>query len=164
MIVHIFSCCFWRLSKWGSSILYNYSLFLQWSHSPHNSLTLTLPSSSGFFFIRLWNTMENARSPQLSPITGFDWNYLHACLLELWREREKGKEAGFGLLLQICVSVILTGGWQDMMELDGDTSLCVRNGLLQFIQVLFLVWECVVCVSDTKRVKSNLYTAVNEAG
>lgn len=40
--------------------------------------------------------MENARSPQLSPITGFDQNYLHACLLELWREREReGGGTGF---------------------------------------------------------------------
>lgn len=33
--------------------------------------------------------MENARSPQLSLITGSDRHYLHACLLELRRERER---------------------------------------------------------------------------
>lgn len=33
--------------------------------------------------------MENARSLQLSLITGSDRHYLHACLLELWRERER---------------------------------------------------------------------------
>lgn len=39
--------------------------------------------------------MENALSPQLSPITGFDWNYLHACLLELWgKEWERAREGG----------------------------------------------------------------------
>lgn len=49
-----------------------------------DEVTLSLHSTSGFF-IGQWNTMENAQSLQLSPITGIGQNYLHACLLELWR-------------------------------------------------------------------------------
>lgn len=93
--------------KRGTRFYYDYFLFLQWSHS----LLLLLSPAPVVFFTGLWNTMENARSPQLSPITGFDRNYLHACLLEVWREgmrqrqgeRERGRR--FGSLLQICASV-----------------------------------------------------------
>lgn len=86
----------------GSPIFYYYALILQWSHTPHNFLTLTLQIFFFFFSTGLLNTMESARSPQLSPITGSDQNYLHACLLELWREweRERGRErVGGGIWL-----------------------------------------------------------------
>lgn len=47
----------------------------------------------------------NEQSLQLSFITGFDKNYLHASLLELWRwVRGLGARGGFSLLLQICTS------------------------------------------------------------
>ncbi len=103
--------------------------------------------------------MENTQSLQLSLITGFDRNYLHACLLEVWREREtegereseQGREGvRFGLLLQICVSVAPS----KRMELDEDTSLFVEICRLQFIQLLFLLCVCVcvcVCVCERER-------------
>lgn len=88
--------------------------FITITFSFFNEVTLSYyysPLPQWLFFTGLWNTMENARSPQLSPITGFDRNYLHACLLEVWREGmrqrqgERGRGRRFGSLLQICANV-----------------------------------------------------------
>lgn len=109
----------------------------------HNSLTPTLPSSRGFFFSQScetqWKTHDHRSCLSLLALTDIIytpayWNY---------REKGRGKGRGFGLLLQLYVSVLLTGGWQDMMDLDGDTNLSVEACLLQLIQVLLLDWECV---------------------
>lgn len=79
----------------GSPISYNYSPFLRWSHPLHNSLTLTLPSSSGFFLLGYetqWKTHNHNSCLPLLALTEIIytpayWNF---------EEREKEREMGEG--------------------------------------------------------------------
>lgn len=98
-------------------------LFLLWSHSictVTTILTLLRPQYS-LFSTEPTNTMESTLSTQMSPITDSDQNYLHIVLLELWRkrvrQRERGRRTEFSLLLRICVSILLSGRWQDMADM-----------------------------------------------
>lgn len=80
--------------------------------------------------------MENAQSPQLSSITGSASNYLHACLLELWREKEGREGIQFtpADLRKQPLNVRVTSYNEN---LDEDTSPTIEACLLQIVQVLF---------------------------
>lgn len=101
------------------------------------------PAPVAFFFPQgcetQWKTHDHPSCLSLLALTDIIYTPAY------WNcgEKGRGKGLGIGLLLQFCVSTLLTGGWRDMMDLGKDTSLSVETCLLQFIQVLLPDWEYV---------------------
>lgn len=129
--------------KRGTRFYYDYFLFLQWSHS----LLLLLSPAPVAFFSRgcetQWKTHDHPSCLPLLALTEIIYTPAYWKYGERGWDRDRGRGEGGGDSVHSCrfaQTFLVTGGWQEMMDLDEDTSLSVRTRLLHFIQ-LFSQWQ-----------------------
>lgn len=90
-----------------------------------------------------WKTHDHPSCLPLLALTEIIYTPAYWKYGERGWDRDRGRGKGGGDSVHSCrfaQAFLVTGGWQEMMDLDEDTSLSVRTCLLHFIQ-LFSQWQ-----------------------